>query len=154
MDPLVAGGREGRHAPPARRAVVEVLGRQLVAPVAVAQVLDAPREAGHVGRERQDDPDGLELLAGLPVDVDLAGLGLDDDLAPRRGSAHAVAGAGHEGWHDSRLCACSSSTATCSAGPAPTSTTPSPPRPCGGPATRSPCSARIPIPPICPGSMP
>src|SRR4051794_36574196 len=154
MDPLVGGGREGRHAPPARRAVVEVLGRQLVAPAAVAQVLDAPREAGHVGRERQDDPDGLELLAGLPVDVDLAGLGLDDDLAPRRGSAHAIAGSGHEGWHDSRPCACSSSTATCSAGPARTSTTPSSPRPFGGPATRATRSARTPAPPTRPWSTP
>ena len=74
-----------RHAPAARRAVVEVLLRQLVAPVAEAEVLDRPRQPRRAGSERDDLADDLEGLAGITVAVDLAGLGLEEDLAPRGG---------------------------------------------------------------------
>ena len=64
--------------------------RELVAPVAEAQVLDGPRQLGLRRRERQDLADDLQRLARLAVDIDATGLGLDDDLAIARGCAHAV----------------------------------------------------------------
>jgi hypothetical protein len=83
--------RQRGHPAAAGRAVVEVLLRQLVTPVAEAQVLDRPGQAGRARRERDDLADDLEGLAGVAVAVELAGLGLEEDLAPRGGGAHAVA---------------------------------------------------------------
>jgi glycosyltransferase involved in cell wall biosynthesis len=62
----------------------------LVAPRAEAQVFDRPRQPRAGGRERQHLADGLELFAGLAIDVDLARLRLEYDLASRR-AAHAIA---------------------------------------------------------------
>ena len=85
------GSAEGVHAAPARGAVVEVLLRQLVAPVAEAEVLDREGQPRRARRQRDDLADDLEGLAGVAVAVDLAELGLEEDLAPRGGGAHAVA---------------------------------------------------------------
>ena len=68
-------------------------------PRAEAEVLDRPRQLRVRGRERQHLADDLELLAGVAVEVDLLGLGLDDDLAARRGVAQAVALSGAHGGH-------------------------------------------------------
>src|SRR5580765_7432729 len=88
-------GRERRHATAARRAVVEVLLRELVAPGAEAQVLDRPGQPRCRGRERKELAQHLELLAGLAVAVDGVGLGFDEDLAPGRRGAQSIELASH-----------------------------------------------------------
>jgi GNAT superfamily N-acetyltransferase len=98
-------GRERRHAAPAGGTVVEVALGELVAPVAEPQRLDGPGQVRGRRRQRQDDADDLELLAGVAVGVDPIRGGLDHDLAPRRRRAHAVSLAcGHAGtlspWND------------------------------------------------------
>ena len=78
-----------------------------------------------VGGSGRTMPDHLELLAGLAIGVDPAGLGLDDDLAARRGGKQAVLGR-RPCAAASKVpgrCASSSSTAISCAGRAPTSTT-------------------------------
>jgi hypothetical protein len=52
---------------------------------AEAQVLDRPGRLEAGRREREDLAHDLERLARLAVAVDLAGLGLDEDLAPVEG---------------------------------------------------------------------
>jgi hypothetical protein len=85
-----ASGAERLHAPAAVRAVVEILLRELVAPIAKPQVLDRPRQLGPGRGQRQEFGDHFERLSGLPVQIDLVRLGLDDDLTARRGRTHAV----------------------------------------------------------------
>jgi hypothetical protein len=81
---------ERLHAPSAVRAVVEVLLAKLVTPVTESKVLDGPGQLGPSGGERQQLGDHLERLAGLPVDVRLAGLGIDHDLPPGGWRPHPV----------------------------------------------------------------
>jgi hypothetical protein len=81
---------ERLHAPPAVRAVVEVLLAELVTPVAEAKVLDGPGQLGRRWGERQELRHYLEFLAGLPVEVRLSGRGLDHDLPPARWRPHPV----------------------------------------------------------------
>ncbi len=79
------------HAPAAGGTVVEVLLRELVAPVAEAQVLHGPGQTRGRRGERQDLADDLQLVAAFAVAIDLAGLGLEHDLAPAGGVSQAVA---------------------------------------------------------------
>jgi hypothetical protein len=79
------------HPPPAVRAVVQIFLRELVAPVAKTEVLDRPGQLGRGRSQRQKLGDDFQLLAGFAVDVRGVGLGVDDDLAPAGGRAHAVA---------------------------------------------------------------
>src|SRR4051812_26710730 len=81
---------DGGHAAAARVAVVEVLLGDLVAPVAEPECLDGPVQLSLGGLRRQDDPDDLELFAGLAVAIDTVRLGLDDELAAGRGCPHAI----------------------------------------------------------------
>jgi len=81
---------ERLHAPPAVRAVVEVLLAKLVAPVAESKVLHGPGQLRRGGGERQQFGDHFERLAGLPVDVRPAGLGVDHDLPPGGWRPHPV----------------------------------------------------------------
>src|SRR5215216_7275961 len=75
-------GVHGRQAAATVRTVVDVLGRELLQrATAQAQVLDGPGQPAGVRGERQHLSDDLELLAGLAVHVDAAGLDLADDLA-------------------------------------------------------------------------
>src|SRR5690349_9176205 len=91
-----SGPRERCHAAPAVRAVVEVLLGELVAPVADPQVLDRPGQLRRRRSEGEDPAEDLQLLAGVTVAVDLPRLGLDDDLAARRGRTQTVSlGDGH-----------------------------------------------------------
>src|SRR5688572_9561280 len=78
------------HAAAAGGAVVEVLLRQLVAPVAEAEVLHGPRQPAQRRLEREDDAGDLELLARLAVAVDAVRLGFEDDLAAGRRCPHAI----------------------------------------------------------------
>jgi hypothetical protein len=81
---------EGVHSPPAMWAIVQVLLRELVAPIAEAEVLDAPGELRSGGGEGEEHGHGLELLARLPIQVGTAGYGLDHHLTSRRGRPQAV----------------------------------------------------------------
>jgi hypothetical protein len=81
---------ERLHAPPAVRAIVQVLLAQLVAPVAEAKVLDGPGQLGRRRGEGQELRHDLERLAGVAVDVRRVGLGLDHDLPPARRRSHPV----------------------------------------------------------------
>src|SRR5437763_16641429 len=78
------------HTSGAMRTVVQVLLRELIAPVAETKVLDRPRKLGSSGGKRQELRDNLELLASLPVDIGPTRLGLDYDLATRGRCPHAV----------------------------------------------------------------
>jgi hypothetical protein len=73
------------HATPAVRAIVQVLLGELVAPIAEAEILDRPRELRRRRGQRQQDGDGLQGLAGLPVHVNPVRLGLDYHLSARGG---------------------------------------------------------------------
>jgi hypothetical protein len=81
---------ERLHAPPAVRAVVEVLLAELVAPVAEAKVLDGPGQLGRRRGEGQELGDDLERFAGLTIEIGLAGLGFDHDFPPGRWRPHPV----------------------------------------------------------------
>jgi hypothetical protein len=83
-------GTERFHTPAAVGAVVQVLRRKLVAPVAKPQVLDGPRQFRRGGREREQLAHDLELLSGLTVEIDAVRLGFDNDLAAGGGRPHAV----------------------------------------------------------------
>jgi len=95
----VAGGRgitdtsdffERFHPPAAVRAIIEVLLAMLVAPVAEAKVLNRPRQLGRGWRQRQQLPDDLQRLTGLPIDVRPPGLGIDHDLTTSGWRPHPV----------------------------------------------------------------
>jgi hypothetical protein len=78
------------HAPAAGGAVVQVLLCVLGAPGAEPEVLDGPRQARAGRRERQHHAGHLELLARVAIEIDLARLSLEDDLAPVGGVAQAI----------------------------------------------------------------
>jgi hypothetical protein len=78
------------HAPAAGGAVVQVLLGVLTAPGAESEVLDGPRQARAGRRERQHLAGDLELLAGVAIEIDLARLRLEHDLAPTGGVAQAI----------------------------------------------------------------
>jgi hypothetical protein len=91
-------GLERIHASCARRAVVEILLGELLAPGAEAQVLDRPGQPGRGWSEREQLADDLERLPGLPVDVGAGPVGLHDQLASGRRSPQPVSLAqGHAG---------------------------------------------------------
>jgi hypothetical protein len=81
---------ERLHAPPAVRAVVEVLLAELVAPVAETKVLDGPGQLGRRRGEGQELGDDLERFAGVTIEIGLAGLGFDHDFPPGRWRSHPV----------------------------------------------------------------
>jgi len=81
---------ERGHPPAARRAVVEVLLGELVAPVAEAQVVDRPRQLGGRGGEGEELGDDLQRLARRPIEVGPTGLGLHHGLPARGGCAESV----------------------------------------------------------------
>jgi len=83
--------RERSHAPAACWAVVEVLLREFAAVRAETQVLDRPWQPRGGGGERQYLADDLQPIAGVAVQIDLSGLGLDHDLPPAGGAAQAIA---------------------------------------------------------------
>ena len=85
-----ASGAERIHSPAAHGAVVQILLGELVAPVAEAQVFDCPRQLGWGRGEWQQLGHHLELFSGLPVDVLLPGIGLNDDLTTGGGRPHSV----------------------------------------------------------------
>lgn len=78
------------HPPAAMRAVVEILLAMLVAPVAETKVLDRPRQLGRGWRQRQQLPDYLQRLTGLPIDVRPSGLGIDQNLTTGGWRPHPV----------------------------------------------------------------
>jgi plastocyanin len=83
-------GAERLHAPAAVRAVVQILLRELIAPVAEPEVLDRPGQLGNARGQRQQDRHHLELLAGLAVPVAATGLGFDHDFTTGRWRPHTV----------------------------------------------------------------
>jgi hypothetical protein len=87
---LGASGAEGLHAPAAHRAVVEVLLRQLVAPIAKAQIVDRPWQLRGGRSEWEQLGDHLQLLAAVPVQIQLSGLGFDDYFSTGGGRPHPV----------------------------------------------------------------
>jgi hypothetical protein len=80
----IGSAGQGGHATAAVRAVVQVLLRELVTPVAEPEVLHGPRQGRARRRHRQDLRDDLHRLPGLPVAVRAAGLGGQEDLATGR----------------------------------------------------------------------
>ena len=82
---------ERSHAPATCRTVVQVLLGELVAPGTEAKVLDRPGQPRGGGGEGEHLPDDLQRIAGLAVEIDLSGLGLDHDLPPAGGVAQAIA---------------------------------------------------------------
>jgi hypothetical protein len=83
-------GLKRLHSPAAVRAVVQVLLRELVAPVAEPQVSDRPGQVRRRGGQRKQLGHHLELLAAFPVEVDPIGLRFDDDLSAGGGRPHTV----------------------------------------------------------------
>gem|GEM_PF-5049354 len=77
-------------AQPAVRAVADVETDQLVATTAGPQVLGRTWQSGCAWGQGKDHRDRLHLLAGLAVDVDLAGFGVGEGLAARGRGAHPV----------------------------------------------------------------
>src|SRR5206468_4020161 len=89
---------ERGEAPAAMRTVGHVLWSELLQRTpAQAQVLDGPRQAARVRRERQDLADDLELVPGLTVDIDGSRLDLADQLAVGAGAQAVELVLGHEG---------------------------------------------------------
>src|SRR5262249_5426672 len=73
---------ESRLAQPAVRAVADVETDELIAAPAHAQVLGRAQQRRVRGGERQQPRNGLELLAGVAVAIDVVGVGCHDALAP------------------------------------------------------------------------
>src|SRR2546421_11602263 len=78
-EPFETSLTERSHTSAAMRTVVQVLLRELIAPVAETEILDRPRKLGSSGGQRQELCDNLKPLATLAVDIGRPGLGLDND---------------------------------------------------------------------------